>query len=78
MSTIGRVNKVDVVRRNPRTTETVGDDGTIDPDFLRKPRRPEGHINRVPFVSFSDIDEVTWSRIFGGSSEVRTSDSEGA
>ena len=59
------IRKVDVVRTKPRMTETVGDDGTLDSDFLSKPRRPDEYFGRKPFVSFSHISEEQWSRIFG-------------
>ena len=59
------VKKVDVVRRNPRTTETVGDDGTVDPDFLSMPRRYKVDIGRKPFLSLSFVSEEQWASIFG-------------
>lgn len=58
------IKKVDVVRRNPRTTETVGDDGTVDPDFLSMPRRYKVDLGRKPFLSLSFVSEEQWQRIF--------------
>ena len=63
------VKKVDVVRRNPRTTETVGDDGTVDPDFLSMPRRYKVDIGRKPFLSLSFVSEEEWDRMFPKTSE---------
>lgn len=58
------VRKVDVVRRNPRTTETVGDDGTLDSDFLSMPRRQDIQLGRKPMLSLSFVSEEQWASIF--------------
>lgn len=63
------VKKVDVVRSKPRTTETVGDDGTLDSDFLSKPRRPTTSLIKPYSVSFSHISDEDWESIFGQSRE---------
>ena len=62
---IPKINKVDVVRSKPRNTETVGDDGTLDSDFLSKPRRPTTSLVKPYHVSFSHISEDQWASIFG-------------
>jgi hypothetical protein len=71
------VRKVDVVKRNPRTTETVGDDGTVDPDFLRMPRREKVDLGRKPFLSLSFMSEEQWSLIFNGQRDDVASQYEG-
>jgi hypothetical protein len=58
------VKKVDVVRHNPRTTETVGDDGTLDSDYLRTPRRYKWNGERKPMLSMSFISADKWASIF--------------
>ncbi len=58
------VRKVDVVKHTARTTETVGDDGTIDSDYLSKARRPTTSLDRIPFYSMSSVSEDEWQRIF--------------
>jgi hypothetical protein len=68
------VKKVDVVRRNPRTTETVGDDGTVDSDFLSMPRRYEVDLGRKPFLSLSFVSEEQWQRIFNDTVDTRPCD----
>lgn len=62
------VKKVDVVRHNPRMTETVGDDGTIDPDFLSKARKAPTLIK--PYhMAYTHIDDEVWSRIFNSNED---------
>lgn len=57
------IKKVDVVRHKPRNTETVGDDGTIDPDFLSKARKAPTLIK--PYhMAYTHIDDEVWNRIF--------------
>jgi hypothetical protein len=58
-SKVKEPKKVDVVRSKPRTTETVGDDGTLDSDFLSKPRKAPMLVK-----TYTHVPQHRWDSIF--------------
>jgi hypothetical protein len=62
-SKVKEPKKVDVVRSKPRTTETVGDDGTLDSDFLSKPRKAPTLVK--PYhMAYTHVPQHRWDSIF--------------
>ena len=66
---IPKPKKVEVVQKKQRSTETVGDDGTLDSDFLSKPRRPTTSLVKPHFIAYTHIPQSRWDAIFNDRSQ---------